>query len=554
MISSVGFSAEFREITTETGHRIKIDPESHRIYFEVQNGKVWVSSNQQIFINQGVSINPEFPPVIINPPENLHRKPAPGPPTPPLPPPLPLPRPEPLPSQGTSSAEEVLRGRIIGTPPSGGGYAPTIQLSTGQIALITQAVNEIFGPGVPVRDYSAITQAAQQNAELSMRTRAEIEAIKNTRPTPYKLRHFEPSEEQIQRLKKPKIIDAPSISDPSESELPYQIQYQGPERAELIRLYQHLYKIVPETQNRKTARVLGLLSVEEADQSYQLNQLDEAQFYRKLAEEFLDIVIGIDPVTSLARSTYELITGRNLVTGARLQKIDYVLNAFNIFTLGTDGSLHGAYQGLKKVISRGSQWVRNTEWTNYGIKTAEKGIQSLHTFLGREPLKSEIEEAVLIAKQSKRNFDDLLSNLGENVTRYTPINPGPLTALPEGSSTVADTFRSSSYYEHTLKEPTLVYRVFNENGRELSAYWSRVQPTGPYQAVLDSALDPNWGNKATHWIEINVPAGTTVYEGITSQVLLQNHGLTTGQILGGGNQIYIKDKILKDWITSKGKF
>lgn len=542
LLSTTAIGSEIREVITETGFPVMIDPITHRVYVEVQ-----ISPNQQVYVN------PEFPPIILNLPEPHLRKPAPAPPVP-VPPPQPLPRPEPISSQTLSPAEEMLRSRITGAPSSEGGYAPTIQLSSDQIGLITQAVNQIFGPGVAVRDYSAITQAAQQNAEISKRTRAEIEALKQYRPAGYQLQPFKPSDEQIQRFKKSKIIDAPSIPDPSEAELPYQFQYQGPERAELIRLYQHLYKIVPETKNRKSARQLGLLSVKEADQSYQQNLIDEAQFYQKLAEEFLDIVIGIDPVTSLARSTYELVSGRNLITGARLQKIDYALNAFNVLTLGADGSVNAAYHGLKKVISRSGQWIRNSEWTTYGIQVAEKGIQSLHSLLKRQPLKSELEEAVLIAQQSSRNFDDLLSNLGNNITRYTPLNPGPLSDLHIGTSTVADTFRSNSYFEHTLKESTPLYRVFSNNEKELSAYWSRVKPTGPYQSVLDSALDPNWGNKATHWIEITVPAGITVYEGVASPIHIKNQGISTGKLFGGGNQIYINSVINEEWIKIRGEF
>jgi hypothetical protein len=39
----------------------------------------------------------------------------------------------------------------------------------------------------------------------------------------------------------------------------------------------------------------------------------------------------------------------------------------------------------------------------------------------------------------------------------------------------------------------------------LSKYWSRTKPERPMQAILDSGLDPAWGNQATKWVEITVP-------------------------------------------------
>ena len=130
--------------------------------------------------------------------------------------------------------------------------------------------------------------------------------------------------------------------------------------------------------------------------------------------------------------------------------------------------------------------------------------------------------------------------------RFGPMQPGPLHFTSAGPlSTVADTFRSSSYFQVISEEPIKLYRVYSENINALGAYWSRMKPTGPFQAQLDAALDPNWGNKATNWVEITVPKGVQFYEGAASDVALKAHNsnATTGSLLGGGNQVYYKNPL-----------
>lgn len=62
------------------------------------------------------------------------------------------------------------------------------------------------------------------------------------------------------------------------------------------------------------------------------------------------------------------------------------------------------------------------------------------------------------------------------------------------------------------------------------AFWTRTQPTGPLQSVIDSALDQSWGNTATTTVTRTFPGGTQIFEGTAA---------SQGGLLGGGNQIYI---------------
>ena len=128
------------------------------------------------------------------------------------------------------------------------------------------------------------------------------------------------------------------------------------------------------------------------------------------------------------------------------------------------------------------------------------------------------------------------------IQRWGPHNgPGPLGTRD------AQTFRSASYTEKITTEPTTLYRAYTEGGRRTGGFWTRTEPQGPYQAVLDSALNPAWGNQATAVSRIEVPAGTRIFEGaVASQII--NGG--AGALYGGGNQIMFEPgfRVPEGWL------
>lgn len=130
-------------------------------------------------------------------------------------------------------------------------------------------------------------------------------------------------------------IDLASIPNPQESDLPYQFHSApGEFRRELVQQYADLYKINPRGFQRETAKELGLLSTQSADQSYVAGDLQEATLFKEIGKAFLDIAGGLDPATGLGRSTFELFTGRNLITGAQLSAIERSFAFLGVATLG----------------------------------------------------------------------------------------------------------------------------------------------------------------------------------------------------------------------------
>lgn len=149
------------------------------------------------------------------------------------------------------------------------------------------------------------------------------------------------TQDLVRDVKPLERIDLASMPDPVQ--LPYEFESApGEFRDEITRQYTDLYKVEARGFKRETAKVLGLVSTQAADHWYSLGQLGDAQYYKELGKTFLDITIGIDPMTGLGRSTFELFTGRNLVTGVTLSGFERSLAFVGVASLGMTSSAQTA--------------------------------------------------------------------------------------------------------------------------------------------------------------------------------------------------------------------
>jgi hypothetical protein len=108
---------------------------------------------------------------------------------------------------------------------------------------------------------------------------------------------------------------------------------------------------------------------------------------------------------------------------------------------------------------------------------------------------------------------------------------GPATGAGPLGEQIAKTFRSASYSEYAVPQPITLYRAYGGEAGKFGSYWTRTPPAGPLQSQIDSALLPVWGNDANKVVQIRVPAGTKLFEGIAA---------AQGKFGGGGNQIFIQ--------------
>jgi hypothetical protein len=70
--------------------------------------------------------------------------------------------------------------------------------------------------------------------------------------------------------------------------------------------------------------------------------------------------------------------------------------------------------------------------------------------------------------------------------------------------------------------------------------------------MLDDALLPSWGNRATSVVEIRVPAGTVVYEGVAGPQPAVPGGAPSA-LLGGGQQVLIP-RVDPGWVVRDWRF
>lgn len=178
------------------------------------------------------------------------------------------------------------------------------------------------------------------------------------------------------------------------------------------------------------------------------------------------------------------------------------------------------------------------------------GIIAGNRFLW-DGLTSEAKLLILGDKSAFQSIEGI-----KEIERFGPMKPGALHAIDLGNGSVADTFRSSSYYEVISDSPITLYRTYESDRSELGRYWSRMAPSGPLQTTLDLAIDPAWGSNATKWVEVKIPAGTKIYEGIASEIPLRRgtSKVQVGQLLGGGQQVYIEGRIDHSWVQKRGAF
>ena len=74
----------------------------------------------------------------------------------------------------------------------------------------------------------------------------------------------------------------------------------------------------------------------------------------------------------------------------------------------------------------------------------------------------------------------------------------------------------------------MLYRAYGRTAHQMGGYWTTTPPAGPVQSIVDSALNPAWGNPATSVVKIEVPSGVTLYQG---------QAAAQGGLVGGGNQV-----------------
>ena len=240
----------------------------------------------------------------------------------------------------------------------------------------------------------------------------------------------------------------------------------------------------------------------------------------------LRLGIGFIPVVNDVTDICELLTGKDFVSGAKLTGSERLLSG-----LGVIVGNGAAYRYAQRSINSPTKYVRNFS-------------DGLGKSAGR---KIDLETKSLVEAKSELQAASNFRLHAKDLKLHSPIDPGPLHSKPVGTGSIADTFRSGTYVSYKSEKPIELYRVQTKpyvKGDRTGSYWTREQPHGPVQSIVDSALDPTWGNTAGHWMKAKVPAGTQIFEGRAAP----QRGL-----VGGGSQVFV-EQIKPGWVTEMGAF
>ena len=210
--------------------------------------------------------------------------------------------------------------------------------------------------------------------------------------------------------------------------------------------------------------------------------------------------------------------------------------AFGAVTGGVAGGVSAYFRGANLWTGRVSQGWGSVGFVQDGVEYVMKGEGKIYAVRADGKLEFVAQG---LPTGSKGVYSNPLAGADEVVSgKVTPLSGGPL------ADDIASTFRSGTYTQVRLGESITLYRVYSAGGNAAGSYWTPIKPNGPLQSVIDSALDQNWGNTATRFVEATIPRGTTIY-----------HGFAAAQrgLVGGGAQVYIP-RVNPSWITGGGAF
>lgn len=349
-------------------------------------------------------------------------------------------------------------------------------------------------------------------------------------------------------------VVSPRISYPI-VDIPSEFQFREEHRNTSEKIFDY------QAPDEEKAQIKGILNyfLDESMESWSKQEYLKAVRQLKLAQEGLDFLVGWDPISGFVRSAWELVEGKNLITGEELGSWEYAFALIGIATMGTSSTAIKGVQTTQKILRKLDKFV--------GLKPlargiSEKSLVGLRHIEKWNPITNSSEKAVQELTGVLKRYEKMLPGSVEltklydksKLKYYNPMNPGPLSELNKGGYRISDTFRSGTYFEVTSSQPTKVYRVWGGEVKKRGGYWTRVKPQGATQVAMDSALDPNWGNLTNEIAVMNIPEGVTFYEGVVSNIKIRK-GLgapATGVLPGGGNQIYIDPNLIKkEWLSNE---
>ena len=307
----------------------------------------------------------------------------------------------------------------------------------------------------------------------------------------------------------------------------------------------------------------GRIALDLAQRNLDLGLLEQSQTALRLGARLLDVALDFSPMViaaaapqatlaigvamtvAFAKDYYEARTGKRLISGEALAAADraMAMTAVVLDVVPLVGPSFRALASASDCLEIFTDMMKSAKAEGSVSSASAAEVTELSEAVqGAERVLESAMEIGWVPGDLKR-----FAKSASDVTRNGPMNAGRMHDIPMGNGTLSYSFRGSSYFSYKNTDQLTLYRVQGkpfENGYHLGRFWTRDKPSGAVQSIIDSALDPTWGNTGTYWVKIEVPPGTSLFEGVAAS----QRGL-----VGGGNQIIV-EQIPSTWLKEQGKF
>ena len=134
-------------------------------------------------------------------------------------------------------------------------------------------------------------------------------------------------------------------------------------------LFQQLEDLYTQDENKQIAKQIGLTTVKLFNEELDKNKLYVANLFYQIGQNMLDIALGLTPVISVVKDTFELLSGKNSVTGMHLSTTERTFAFVGVVTLGLSNYLKAPIMVLSKIFKQ-----INTELIQKGIGTDQRAF------------------------------------------------------------------------------------------------------------------------------------------------------------------------------------
>lgn len=220
----------------------------------------------------------------------------------------------------------------------------------------------------------------------------------------------------------------------------------------------------PKTDVGKQAKVMGLAAINLSKIEYRSSSTgskEEAALLMEISKEMLSLALDLTPGISLGKDTYEVLTGKNMITGKQLQPMERVFPVLSIATLGmlkyakyplkiTSSVLLKMYRHFKK--SGGRVVGASVEVV---LGSARKIWGSARKFVGNKVDDVKLFVSELKATKVGEGVDNSFNSLGRlqrNGKRNVLFQADNATCGPTSCGMVLDTYGKKVSVSSLVKE------------------------------------------------------------------------------------------------------